>query len=222
MLAMSPKGEGVLATGLRLVLQQTVSGRSIRMNPPHRISVQENGSVSCSIFVNHWFRLISALIGGSAGLKAAEEAAEDARRAAEAKAAEEARRTAEGKVAKDARRAAEAKAAEDARRVAEAKAAEEARRVAEAKAAEDARRAAEAKVADEARRVAKTKGAENAPRVAKSKAAERVPSGATTHTGKVREEMSAPPADLRLIKEIVAKPRGAASQKRRAPRMRAR
>jgi hypothetical protein len=77
------------------------------------------------LVVTHWFRLFSALIGGSAGLKAAEEA----------------RRAAEGKAAEEARRAAEAKAAEEARRVAEVKAAEEARLAAEVKAAEEARRA---------------------------------------------------------------------------------
>jgi hypothetical protein len=76
------------------------------------------------LVVTHWFRVVSALIGGRAGLKAAE----DARRAAEAQAAEDARRAAEAKAAEDARRAAEAKAAEDARRIAEAMAAEDARR----------------------------------------------------------------------------------------------
>jgi hypothetical protein len=132
------------------------------------------------LVVTHWARLVSALIGGSAGLKAADEA----------------RRTAEAKAAVEARHAAEAKAAEDARLVAEAKAAEEARRVAEAK-AEEARRAAEAKAA---------KGA---------------PSCAATRPGKRPEEMPVPPADLKLIKGIVAKPTRAASQKRTAPRMRA-
>jgi len=102
------------------------------------------------LVVTHWFRVVSALIGGRAGLKAAEGARSAA---AEAKAAEDARRVAEAKAAEDARRAAEAKAAEDARRVAEAKAAEDARRAAEAKAAEDARRAAEAKAAEDARPV---------------------------------------------------------------------
>ena len=90
------------------------------------------------LVVTHWFRLVSALIGGSAGLKAAE-------RTAETKAAEEARRAAEAKAAEDARRAAEAKAAEDARRAAEAKAAEEARRAVEAKAAKVVRGGAKAK-----------------------------------------------------------------------------
>ena len=47
------------------------------------------------LVVTHWFRVVSALIGGRAGLKAAE----DARRAAEAKAAEDARRAAEAKAA---------------------------------------------------------------------------------------------------------------------------
>ena len=45
------------------------------------------------LVVTHWFRFVSALIGGSAGLKAAEEA----RRAVDAKAAEEARRAADAK-----------------------------------------------------------------------------------------------------------------------------
>ena len=61
------------------------------------------------LVVTHWVRLVSALIGGTAGLKAAE----DARRAAEAKAAEEARRAAEAKAAEDARRAAKACALPD-------------------------------------------------------------------------------------------------------------
>ena len=60
------------------------------------------------LVVTHWVRLVSALIGGSAGLKAAE----DARREVEAKAAEDARRVAEAKAAEDARREVEAKAAE--------------------------------------------------------------------------------------------------------------
>ena len=64
------------------------------------------------LVVNHWFRFISALIGGRTGLKA-----DDARRAAEAEAAEDARRTAEAKAAEDAHRAAEARVAEEARRV---------------------------------------------------------------------------------------------------------
>ena len=90
-------------------------------------------------------------------------------------------------------------------------------RAAEAKAAEDARRAAEAKAAKEARRVAKTKAAEDAPRVAKSKAAEGARSAAATHPGKRPEEMAAPPADLRLIKGIVAKPRTRAASQKRTP-----
>jgi hypothetical protein len=96
-------------------------------NKPIRPRAQGNASnfssrewerVMFDLVVTHWFRVVSALIGGRAGLKAAE----DARRAAEAKAAEEARRATEAKAAEDARRAAEAKAAEDARRAAEAKA----------------------------------------------------------------------------------------------------
>jgi hypothetical protein len=62
--------------------------------------------------VTHWFRVVSALIGGRAGLKAAEGARSAA---AEAKVAENDRRTAEAQVAEDARRAAEAKAAEEVR-----------------------------------------------------------------------------------------------------------
>lgn len=89
---------------------------------------------------------------------------------------------------------------------AEAKAAEEASRAAEAKAAEDARRAAEAKAAEEARRAAELK-AEDAPRIAKSKAPEKARNAAATRPGKRPEEMAAPPADLRPIKGIVAKPR---------------
>jgi hypothetical protein len=112
------------------------------------------------LVVTHWFRLFSALIGGSAGLKAAEEA----RRVADAKAAEEARRAAEAKAAQEARRVADAKAAEETRRAAEAKAAQEARRAAEAKAAEEARRAADAKAADETRRAAEAKAAQEARR----------------------------------------------------------
>ena len=63
------------------------------------------------LVVTQWFRVVSALIGGRAGLKAAD----DARRAAEAK-ADDARRAAEAKAAEEARRATEANAAEDARR----------------------------------------------------------------------------------------------------------
>jgi hypothetical protein len=78
------------------------------------------------LVVTHWFRVVSALIGGRAGLKAAEgtpsaaaeaKAAEDARRAAEAKAAKALPGTAEAKVAKGARGGAKAKAAEGARSV---------------------------------------------------------------------------------------------------------
>jgi membrane protein involved in colicin uptake len=91
------------------------------------------------LVVTHLVRLVSALIGGPAELKAAE----DASRAAEAKAAEEARRSAEAKAAEGARRATEAKAAaEDARRTAEAKAVEDASRVAKSKAADGAQSAA--------------------------------------------------------------------------------
>src|SRR5712671_4610518 len=129
------------------------------------------------LVVNHWGRLISALItGGPAGYWLTRPQMSGGRSSAD-----------------EARRAAEAKAAEDARRAAEAKAAEDARRAAEAKAAEDARRAAEAKAAEAARRVAKSKAAEGAP------------SCAATHPGKRTEEMAVPPADLRLIKGIVAK-----------------
>jgi hypothetical protein len=46
------------------------------------------------LVVTHWFRFVSALIGGRSGLKA-----DDARRASEAKAAEDARRAAEAKAA---------------------------------------------------------------------------------------------------------------------------
>jgi hypothetical protein len=130
------------------------------------------------LVVTHWFRVVSALIGGPAGLKAAE----DARRVAEARVAEDARRVAEAKAAGDARRAAEAKAVEDARRAAEAKAVEDARRAAEAKAVEDARRAAEAKAAKYAR------------------------IAAATHPGRRPEGMAAPPAgkadNLKLTKGI--------------------
>jgi hypothetical protein len=44
--------------------------------------------VMLDLVVTHWFRVVSALIGGPAGLKAAE----DARRVAEARVAEDARR----------------------------------------------------------------------------------------------------------------------------------
>jgi hypothetical protein len=89
------------------------------------------------------------------------------------------------------------------------------------KAAEEARRAAEAKAAKVVRGGAKAKAVEAGRRVAKSKAPEGAPSCAATHPGKRPEEMAVPPADLRLIKGIVAKPTRAASQKRTAPRMRA-
>ena len=77
------------------------------------------------LVVNHWSRLISALIfDGPAGywltrpqMSDARSSADEARRAAEAKAAEDARRAAEAKAAEDARRTAEAKAAEDPRRL---------------------------------------------------------------------------------------------------------
>jgi hypothetical protein len=105
--------------------------------------------------------------------------------------------------------------------VAAERAVEDARRAAEAKVAEDARRAAEAKAAKVVRGGAKAKAVEAGRRVAKSKAPEGAPSCAATHPGKRPEEMAVPPADLRLIKGIVAKPTRAASQKRTAPRMRA-
>jgi len=177
------------------------------------------------LVVNYWGRLISALItGGPAGywlMARGRGSADDARGATEAKAAEDTRRAAEAKAAEDARRAAEAEAAEDARRAAEAKAAEVARRAAEAKAAKVVRDGAKAKAAEDARRVAEAKAVEAGRRVAKSKAAQGAPSCAATHPGKRTEEMAVPPADLRLIKGIVAKPTRAASQKRTAPRMKA-
>jgi hypothetical protein len=161
-------------------------------------SSREWEGVMLDLVVTHWFRVVSALIGGRAGLKAAEGARSAA---AEAKAAEDARRTAEAKAVEDARRAEEAKAAEDARRAAEARAAEDARRAAEAKAFVEARRAAKAKAAKEARGGAKSKAADGAQ------------SAAATHPGKR-------PADL---KGIVAKPKTRpAAQKRTPPTMRER
>jgi predicted flap endonuclease-1-like 5' DNA nuclease len=74
-------------------------------------------------------------------------------------------------------------------------------------------RVAKAKAAEAARRV-KPKAAKDAPRVVKSKAAEGAP-------GKGPEEMATLPADLRLIKGIVAKPTRTALQKPTARRMRA-
>jgi hypothetical protein len=168
------------------------------------------------LVVTHWFRLFSALIGGSAGLKAAEEV----RRVADAKAAEEARLAAEAKAAEEARRVADAKAAEAGRGVAKAKAVEAGRGGTKAKAVEAGRRVAEAKAAEEARRV-KPKAAEDAPRVVKSKAAEGTRSAAAIHPGKRPEEMVRSPTDFKLNKGIVAKPTGTASQKAKAPRVRA-
>jgi hypothetical protein len=78
---------------------------------------------------------------------------------------------------------------------------------------------AEAKAAEEARRV-KPKAAEDAPRVVKSKA-EGTRGAAAIHPGKRPEKMATSPADFRLNKGIVAKPTGTASQKPKAPRMRA-
>jgi hypothetical protein len=122
-------------------------------------SSREWERVMLDLVVTHWVRLVSALIGGTAGLKAAE----DARRAAETKAAEDARRVAEAKAAEEARRVAKAKAAKEAGGAVKAKAAEVARGVAKAKAAEEARRAAEVKAAEDARRVAKRSAAATRP-----------------------------------------------------------
>jgi fused signal recognition particle receptor len=104
---------------------------------------------------------------------------------------------------------------------AKAKTVEAGRRVAKPKIAEEARRAAEAKAAKVVRGSAKTKAVEAGRRVAKPKTPKEASSGAATHPGRRPEEMAVPPADLRLIKGIVAKPTRAASQKRTAPRMRA-
>jgi hypothetical protein len=132
---------------------------------------------------------------------AAEKAAEEAFRAAEAKAAEGARRATEVKTAEDVRRAAKMKAGDGARGVAKAKATKGPGRVAKGKAAEEGRRAVEVREADEAR------------------------SAAVSRQGKKPAEMAAPPAgeadNLRLV--IVPKPKAhAASQKRTPSRMRAR
>ena len=75
--------------------------------------------------------------------------------------------------------------------------------------------------ADDARGATEAKAAEDTRRAAEAKAAQGAPSCAATHPGKRTEEMAVPPADLRLIKGIVAKPTHAASQKRTAPRMKA-
>jgi hypothetical protein len=147
-------------------------------------SSREWERVMLDLVVTHWFRVVSAFIGGRAGLKAAE----DARRAAEAKAFVEARR------------AAKAKAAEDARRAAEVKAAKEPRGSAKAKPAKEARGGAKGNVAKEPRR-AEAKAAEDGARVAKSKAADGAQSAAATHPGKRPEEMPAPPADLKGFAE---------------------
>jgi hypothetical protein len=179
------RGEGALATVLRLVPNKPYlhdrtekSYESIALN----FSSREWERVMFDLVVTHWFRLFSALIGGSAGLKAAEEA----RRAAEAKVAEEARAIALSNEYKSVALnfssrewervmfdlvvthwfrlfsaliggSAGLKAAQGARRVADDTAAAEARHGAEAKAAEEGRRAAEAKAAQEARRVADAK-----------------------------------------------------------------
>jgi hypothetical protein len=84
-------------------------------------SSREWEGVMLDLVVTHWFRVVSALIGGRAGLKAAEGARSAA---AEAKAAEDARRAAKAKAADDARRAAKAKAAKEARGGAKSKAAD--------------------------------------------------------------------------------------------------
>jgi hypothetical protein len=194
-------------------LQQCYFDKPIRpraQGNASNFSSREWERVMFDLVVTHWFRVVSALIGGRAGLNAAEGARSAA---AEAKATEDARRATEAKAAEDARRAAEARAAEDARRAAEAKAAEDARRAAEAKAAEDARRAAEAKAFVEGRRAAKAKAAKEARGGAKSKAADGAQSAAATHPGKR-------PADL---KGIAAKPKTRpAAQKRTPPTMRER
>jgi hypothetical protein len=184
-------------------------------------------------------RAVEAKAAEGARRAAELKAVEDARRAVEAKVAEGAPRAAELKAAEDARRAAEAKAAEEAHRAAEAKAAErahraakamatkEARRAAEAKAAEEARHSAEVKGAKEKRRVAKAKTVEEGRRVAKAEADEEVRSAAAFHPSKGPKGTAALQAgitgDLRLIKGIEPKPRTrAASQKRTAPKIRAR
>ncbi|MBO1519612.1 signal recognition particle-docking protein FtsY [Oceanisphaera sp. DM8] len=97
-------------------------------------------------------------------------AAEEARLAEEAKAAEQARLAEEAKAAEEARLAEEAKAAEQARLVEEAKAAEEARLAEEAKAAEAARLAEEAKAAEAARLAEEAKAAEEARLAEEAKA----------------------------------------------------
>jgi hypothetical protein len=96
--------------------------------------------------------------------KAADDArkALDAKKAADAKAAEEARKAADAKKIADAKaaaevKAAEVKAAEEARKAADAKKIADAKASAEVKAAEDARKAAEAKAAEEARKAADAK-----------------------------------------------------------------
>jgi hypothetical protein len=171
-----------------VLLQQIDPTEGIGQLTASNFSSREWERVMLDLVVTHWVRLVSALIGGPTGLKAAE----------------------------DARRAAEAKAAEDARRAAEATAAKEARGGAKAKAAKEARGGAKAKTAKEPRRAAEAKAAEEASRVAKSKAAEGARTAAATHPGKrPEEEMAAPPADLGLIKGIAAKPTTRPASRRR-------
>ena len=67
-------------------------------------------------------------------------------------AAEEAKKAEEAKAAEEAKKAEEAKAADEAKKAEEAKAAEEAKKAEEAKAAEEAKKAEEAKVAEEAKK----------------------------------------------------------------------
>ncbi|WP_192849744.1 hypothetical protein [Aeromonas sp. SCS5] len=108
----------------------------------------------------------------AARLEAEQQAAEEARLAAEAQAAEAARLEAEQQAAEEARLAAEAQAAEAARLEAEQQAAEEARLAAEAQAAEAARLEAEQQAAEEARLAAEAQAAEAARLEAEQQAVE--------------------------------------------------
>jgi nucleoid-associated protein YgaU len=149
----------------------------------------------------------------------AKKAEDDARRVVEAKKAEEAKQAEEARKVAEAQKAADAKKAEDdARRVAEAKKAEEAkqaeeaRRVAEAQKAADAKKAEdEARRAAEAKRVVDTKKAEDdARRVAEAKKTEETKQASAKQ---VKEAQRAAPGG-----KVVAVDRVAEARSERKPR----
>ena len=134
-----------------------------------------------------------------------QQAAEEARLAAELQAAEEARLAAEQQAAEEARLVAEQQAAEEARLVAEQQAVEEARLAAEQQAAEEARLVAEQQAAEEARLVAEQQAAGEARLAAEQQAAEEARSAAERQNQEAEQARQAALLEAQRVSEATTR-----------------